>query len=79
MGKSVEYGATLPGTDYGIGLALAGEIVTTFVMVVAVVIFVRHERLRKFTPALFPPLYAVVVWLEAALSGTSTNPARSKV
>ena len=36
-----------------------------------------HARLRAFTPALFPFLFAVLVWLEAPLSGTSTNPARS--
>ncbi|MEJ2699751.1 MAG: aquaporin, partial [Desulfuromonadales bacterium] len=33
--------------------------------------------LRPFTPALFPFLYAVMVFLEAPISGTSTNPARS--
>jgi aquaporin Z len=26
---------------------------------------------------IFAPLYAILVWLEAPLSGTSTNPARS--
>ena len=35
------------------------------------------RRLRPFTPALFPVLYAVMVYLEAPVSGTSTNPARS--
>jgi aquaporin Z len=32
---------------------------------------------RPFTPAMFPFLYAVMVYLEAPISGTSTNPARS--
>jgi len=32
---------------------------------------------RPFTPLLFPPLYAFMVWAEALISGTSTNPARS--
>jgi aquaporin Z len=35
------------------------------------------NRCRAFTPALFPPLYAIMVWLEAPVSGTGTNPARS--
>lgn len=39
--------------------------------------FLRHRRLRTFTPALFPFLHAAMVFLEAPLSGTSTNPARS--
>ncbi|MDE1939164.1 MAG: aquaporin, partial [Alphaproteobacteria bacterium] len=39
--------------------------------------FLRHRSLKAFTPALFPPLYAIMVWLEAGVSGTSTNPARS--
>jgi glycerol uptake facilitator-like aquaporin len=33
--------------------------------------------LKRYTPALFPPLYAIMVWLEASVSGTSTKPARS--
>jgi aquaporin Z len=40
-------------------------------------VFVGSRRLRAFTPLLFPPLYAVMVFLEAPISGTSTNPARS--
>jgi aquaporin Z len=45
--------------------------------VAGLLVFVGHRRLRAFTPALFPPLYALLVWLEAPLSGASTNPARS--
>jgi aquaporin Z len=32
--------------------------------------FLQHPRLRAFTPALFPRLYAVMVLLEANRSGT---------
>jgi aquaporin Z len=77
MGRSVHYGATLPGSGYGPGLAVLGEIVTTFALIIGLFFFIRHPRLRKFTPALFPFLYAVMVFLEAPVSGTSTNPARS--
>lgn len=77
MGRSVAYGATLPGMQYGIGLALAGEIVTTFALIVGLFVFIGHRRLTAFTPLLFPFLYAIMVYLEAPLSGTSTNPARS--
>jgi aquaporin Z len=77
MGSSVQYGATLPGAAYGPWMAVFGELVTTFGLVAGLFIFVGHTRLRQFTPLLFPFLYAVMVWLEAPLSGTSTNPARS--
>lgn len=75
MARSVEFGATVPG--FGDGAALAGEIVTTFTMVFLLFWILRQDRLRHFAPALFPPLYALMAWLEAPLSGTSTNPARS--
>jgi aquaporin Z len=77
MGRSVAFGATLPGAGYSTQAALLGEIVTTFTMVSLLCVFIGFRRLRPFTPALFPPLYGVMVCLEALVSGTSTNPARS--
>ncbi len=76
-GKSVAYGATLPGPHYGIRIALIGEIVTTFALVIGLFLFIGHKRLSAWTPLLFPFLYAIMVYLEAPISGTSTNPARS--
>jgi aquaporin Z len=77
MGRSVLFGATLPGTGYGTWWALLGETITTFALIVGLFFFLRHRQLRPFTPALFPILYAAMVFVEAPLSGTSTNPARS--
>jgi aquaporin Z len=77
MGRSIAFGATLPGARCGAGEALLGEAVTTFTLIVALFFFLGHRRLRSFTPALFPFLYEVMVFLEAPVSGTSTNPARS--
>ena len=77
MGRSVAYGATVPGAAYGVAWALLGEVVTTFALIFGLFFFLRHRSLRAYTPLLFPPLYAIMVWLEAAVSGTSTNPARS--
>ncbi len=77
MGRSVAYGATVPGPAYGDTLALAGEVVTTFALVFGLFVFLRHKTLRAFTPALLPPLYCFMVWIEAPVSGTSTNPART--
>ena len=77
MGRSVAFGATLPGEGYGVPTVLAGEVVATFALIVGLSVFLGFRRLRPFTPALFPFLYAVMVWAEAPISGTSTNPARS--
>jgi aquaporin Z len=77
MGASVEFGATTPGPGVAAWAALLGEIGTTFTMVYLLFFFVSHRRIRSFTPLLFPFLYAAMVFLEAGVSGTSTNPARS--
>ena len=77
IGSSVHYGATLPGSGYSVWQAILGEAGTTFCLVVGLFFFISHQRLRDFTPVLFPFLYAVMVFLEAPVSGTSTNPARS--
>ncbi len=77
MGRSVAYGATAPGAGFGLGWALVGEAVTTFLLIVGLFFFLSSRRIRAFTPALFPFLFAVMVFIEAPLSGTSTNPARS--
>ncbi|HSN16480.1 MAG TPA: aquaporin [Anaeromyxobacteraceae bacterium] len=76
MGASVRYAATTPGSS-GPWLATLGETAATFCLVAGLLLFVGHPRLRTWTPGLFPPLYALLVWLEAPLSGASTNPARS--
>jgi aquaporin Z len=77
MGKSIEFGATVPGADYSATSALAGEIVTTFALVILLCVFIGFRQIRRFTPYMIPFLYAIMVPLEAAISGTSTNPARS--
>jgi aquaporin Z len=77
IGSSVDFGATLPGAKYGTLAALAGEVITTFALVAGVFFFIRNRKIRNFTPALFPILYALMVLFEAPISGTSTNPARS--
>lgn len=76
LGASVRYGATTPG-PWGAWAAVGGEAVTTFALVAGLLVFTGHPRLRPFTPLYMPPLYALMVALEAPVSGTSTNPARS--
>jgi aquaporin Z len=77
MGASIAFGATVPGPGYSAVAATLGELATTSALVIALFLFLGHRRLRVFTPCLFPFLYAVMVYLEAPISGTSTNPARS--
>jgi aquaporin Z len=76
MGRSVAFGATTPGSAGDLA-ALAGEVATTAALIAGLFVFLGHDRLKRFTPALFAPLYALMVLIEAPLSGTSTNPARS--
>jgi aquaporin Z len=77
MGRSVAFGATTPGVGFSPVTAFCGEVATTAVMVALLTVFLAFRRIRPFTPAIFPPLYAIMVFLEAPLSGTSTNPART--
>lgn len=77
MGRSIAFGATQPGAAYGPGWALLGEAVTTSLLIFGLFFFLQHRRLQAFTPLLFPFLYALMVFFEADVSGTSTNPARS--
>lgn len=77
MGAGIEFGATLPGTGFTLFQATLGEVVTTFGLIAGLFFFLGHPKIRCYTPLLFPFLYAVMVYLEAPLSGTSTNPARS--
>ena len=77
MGRSIQFGATAPGAGYSINEALLGEIITTFTMVSLLVLFIGFRQIRAFTPAIFPILYMIMNPLESAISGLSTNPARS--
>ena len=77
MGRSVAFGATIPGEGYATSTVVMGEAVTTFGLVTALSVFLGFRRLRRYTPFMIPLLYAVMVPLEAHISGTSTNPART--
>ncbi len=77
MGRSVAFGATIPGANYSTTLALAGEAATTFAMIALLCVFIGFRPLRPVTPAIFPFLFCLMVFLEAPVSGTSTNPART--
>jgi aquaporin Z len=77
LGRSISFGATLPGEGYNLEVVLLGEIITTFCLVFLLIMFLGFRSMRPYTPFLSPFLYSIMVPLEAAISGTSTNPARS--
>lgn len=66
---SVGFGRTEPGGGYPIWLVFLAEISLTFLLVFSIFIFVSSPRLMRWTP--------LMVWLEAPISGTSLNTARS--
>ncbi len=76
MGKSVDYGNTVPGTA-GITAAFIGEAITTACLITVIFTFVGNPKLRNYTPYTIPFLFSFLVWAESALSGCSTNLARS--
>jgi aquaporin Z len=76
-GRSVHYGATKPRSGAPVWLPLLGEICVTSALVTLIFVMASHRASRRFTPWSIAPLFAVMVWLEAPLSGTSANPARS--
>jgi aquaporin Z len=77
MGRSIDFGASLPGAGYSTWTVLMGEVATTFGLIAGLCVFLAFRELRRFTPAMIPFLYGIMVPLEAPISGTSTNPARS--
>jgi aquaporin Z len=58
--------------------AYLSEMIGTALLVgVGLFSLLSHRKFRRYTPLLFPVLYAIMVYIEAPVSGTSTNPARS--
>jgi aquaporin Z len=77
VGRSVAFGATEPGAGIPIWAALLGEVGVTFLLIMTIFVTAAHPRTRNFTPWTMPVLFSVLVWLEAPISGTGANPARS--
>jgi aquaporin Z len=74
--KSVSLGATVP-KDGGAAAAVAAEAAVTFLLVSLILNFVDRRRLMPFTAAAAGALVAFFVFVEAPVSGTSLNPART--
>jgi len=76
-GFDVGSAVTRPNTAFALGWPLLGEILCTLLLIALIFIFAARPSTQPFTPLINPPLFGLLVWLEAPLSGTSTNPARS--
>ncbi len=75
--RSVAYGMTLPGSGYPLWFVFVAELLLTGLLVLMIFLFVSSHRLMRWTPMMNWILVATMVWLEAPVSGTSLNPARS--
>ena len=73
---SVSVGATVP-KDGGPAAAMAAEVGVTFLLVTLLLHFVDRPRLMPYTAAAAGVLVAFFVFVEAPVSGTSLNPART--
>lgn len=75
--RSVKNGMTLPGVGYPLWVVFGAELCLTLLLVLLIFTFVSSHRLMRWTPLMNWILVATMVWLEAPISGTSLNPARS--
>jgi aquaporin Z len=74
---SVNDGMTLPGAGWPLWAVFGWEVAMTALLVLLIFLFVSSRRLMRWTPLMTWILVATMVWLEAPISGTSLNPARS--
>jgi len=74
---TVNLGMTTPGLGYSATVALAAELVITFSLIFMVFWAADRRSVAPLTPYLAGVLIAFLVMIEAPISGTSLNPARS--
>jgi aquaporin Z len=74
--SSVHYVATLPGI-HGLGIAWLGEFTIAFFMMLMVLAFSNRRSMTRYTGVVAGCLIAAYIFIEAPLSGTSMNPART--
>jgi len=73
---SVNYVATIPGTD-GTGIAFLAELVISFILMLVVLVAINTQKLARWTGLFAGILVATYITVEAPLSGMSINPART--
>jgi aquaporin Z len=73
----VQYAATVPGEGYTWAGALAAETLITFLLVFLIFVCVNKPKIAPKTGILAGSLVALLVMIEAPVTGTSLNPART--
>ena len=73
----VQYAATVPGEGYTWAGALAAETLITFLLVFLIFVCVNKPKIAPKTGILAGSLVAILVMIEAPVTGTSLNPART--
>jgi len=74
---SVNNGMTLPGNGWALWFVFDCEVALTGLLVFLIFFFVSNQKLIRWTPLMNWLVVATMVWVEAPISGTSLNPARS--
>jgi aquaporin Z len=77
LARSVQLAATVPGQGWTWAGALLAEAAATFALVFLIFVCVNKPSLAARTGIIAGSLVAVLVMIEAPVSGTSVNPARS--
>jgi uncharacterized membrane protein len=77
MTPAIQYAATTPGHGYSAFAALSGETVITFLLVLTIFICVNKPHIAPRTGLIAGALVALIVMIEAPVSGASLNPART--
>jgi aquaporin Z len=75
--RGVQYAVTVPGDGYSWAGALAAETAITFLLVFTIFVCINKPRLAPRTGIVCGTLVALLVMIEAPVTGTSLNPART--
>ena len=73
----VQYAVTVPGEGYNWAGALAAETAITFLLVFLIFVCVNKPKVAPRTGLIAGSLVALLVMIEAPVTGTSLNPART--
>jgi len=73
----VQYAATVPGQGYSVAVALLAEAAITFLLVFTIFVCTNKPKIAPLTGIVCGALVALFVMIEAPVSGTSLNPART--
>ena len=75
--RGVQFGATTPGAGWTWAGALIAEVASTFALAFLIFVCVNKPKVASRTGLIAGSLVVLLVTIEAPISGTSVNPARS--